>query len=204
MSSLLAKLCRANHGILNQKIDLIRMLEVKHGVEKLFHLYQMPCPMLQASMGQHLRHSMDHIERAALAASVRTASGNDKIDYSESSIHYDQRERGTNDEQDFLLAIARIDRVRAMLEQISNSPLDPNQPVLACFMLSGDSQSESRLPSTIGRELGFAAHHAIHHLAMVKIIATNPKIGGLESRDLPPEFGRAPSTINHDQVQKNS
>jgi hypothetical protein len=66
-------------------------------------------------------------------------------------------------------------------------------------MLSGDPQ-EFILPSTVTRELGFAAHHGIHHMAMVKIIA-------VETLQIPPEaltpdFGKAPSTIVFDQSQR--
>jgi hypothetical protein len=46
--------------------------------------------------------------------------------------------------------------------------------------------------------IGFAAHHAIHHMAMIRLIATNH--AGLEDSDLPADFGRAPSTVVHDQV----
>jgi hypothetical protein len=67
--------------------------------------------------------------------------------------------------------------------------------VNAFFMLSGDPM-EFQLTSTIQRELGFAVHHAIHHMAMVKIIFH-------ETLQLPPEllpldFGKAPSTIVYD------
>ena len=72
-----------------------------------------------------------------------------------------------------------------------------HHPVQACFMLSGDSEKEYALASTIGRELGFAAHHAIHHMALVKLIATETI--GLNETDLPDGFGRAPSTINFDR-----
>jgi hypothetical protein len=51
----------------------------------------------------------------------------------------------------------------------------------------------------VERELGFAAHHAIHHLAMVKIIAeTTLK---LTPDELPIDFGKAPSTIVFERQQ---
>jgi hypothetical protein len=43
--------------------------------------------------------------------------------------------------------------------------------------------------------LGFAAHHAIHHMAMVKIIAIQTL--GVKEIDLPADFGMAPSTVNY-------
>jgi hypothetical protein len=59
-------------------------------------------------------------------------------------------------------------------------------------MLSGDGH-EAELESTLGRELVFATHHAIHHHAMMSAIASEfgIKVG--------PDFGKAPSTINHER-----
>jgi hypothetical protein len=73
-----------------------------------------------------------------------------------------------------------------------------DEPVYASFMLSSDaSELELDLSSTIGREMGFAAHHAIHHLAMVKIIAVHTL--GLEESELPDDFGMAPSTTRFEE-----
>jgi hypothetical protein len=60
-----------------------------------------------------------------------------------------------------------------------------------------DADAEMDLSSTIGRELGFAAHHAIHHLAMVKIIAIHTL--GLDENELPNGFGMAPSTVRFEE-----
>jgi hypothetical protein len=195
MSALIKALCRSNHGLLKQKKDLIRILELKHGMDKSLSIYQTRCPIVQASIGQHIRHATDHIERAAMAAMTLN-----KVD----EIHYDIRERGTNDEHVWMAAVMRLDRVQAIIDQIMTYPPDPNQPVQACFILSGDSDSEASLPSTIARELGFAVHHAIHHMAMIKIIVTNPNIGDLDERELPVNFGKAPSTINFELNQTNA
>ena len=51
----------------------------------------------------------------------------------------------------------------------NQTPKQHEHPVHAYFMLSGDADTEYALASSVGRELGFAAHHAIHHLAMIKI-----------------------------------
>lgn len=71
-----------------------------------------------------------------------------------------------------------------------------SSPITSYFNLSADLD-EMGLPSTIGRELGFVAHHAIHHMAMVKIIAV--KTLGIEESELPHGFGRAPSTMIFDE-----
>jgi hypothetical protein len=65
-------------------------------------------------------------------------------------------------------------------------------------MLSGDPM-EFQLPSTVERELGFAAHHAIHHLAIVKVITQETL--QLPQELLPKDFGKAPSTINFESGQ---
>ena len=175
-------------------------------------------------MGQHVRHSMDHIERVASVLQHQQASNSLSAI---PSIHYDVRERGGLDEANMEQAHARIQRVLEMLHDDNSSHHDDDHdggetsvsgqnnhhanntdndnnsntaatPVHACFVLSGDATDESALPSTLDRELGFCAHHAIHHLAIVKIIiATNNNNSQL---DLPPDFGRAPSTIQYDHV----
>lgn len=123
-------------------------------------------------------------------------------------LHYDVRERGCPSEHDMDAAAERIIGIINRLEVVSimdcqqpeQEGVVPKQdlPVQACFMLSGDSEKEFELASSIGRELGFAAHHAIHHMAMVRLIATHT--AGLTDSDLPDGFGRAPSTINFDRT----
>lgn len=168
-------------------------LVTKHGLEQAKQVYARPCPLVQASIGQHIRHSMDHLERAVMAAATLDV----KV------LNYDKRERGGLDEHDWDEAKARIERVDQALQDLVSSashiPMMLDHQVEAIFMLSGDSELEYCLPSTIAREMGFAAHHAIHHLAMLRIIATK-SIGQLNAAELPEDFGRAPSTVNHDRA----
>mmetsp|Transcript_2850 Transcript_2850/g.3269 ORF Transcript_2850/g.3269 Transcript_2850/m.3269 type:complete len:94 (+) Transcript_2850:1-282(+) len=79
-------------------------------------------------------------------------------------------------------------------EETAQEHLVTSEMINASFMLSSDNGEEFNLQSSIGRELGFVAHHAIHHLAMVRIIAINTL--GLDENELPPNFGKAPSTVN--------
>ena len=204
----LSKLCQANLGILSQKLGLLEAMSVKHGTDKAKKFFQMSCPLVKASVGQHFRHSLDHIELAAKIAERPN-------DPNRSNLHYDLRERGCSSEHDMDAATERIINVINMLEVVSivqgsnnntnsssnnkDSSVVQQTPVQAFFMLDGDSNSgEYALTSTIGRELGFAAHHAIHHMAMVKLIATQTV--GLTENDLPTGFGRAPSTVRFDNI----
>lgn len=143
-----------------------------------------------ASIGQHIRHSNDHIEKALYATSHPETI----------KIQYDIRKRGCPDENDMIAAGERIERVIQMLREIGDSqeyiPVIDHR-IQACFMLSGDDEHEFPLPSTAARELGFAAHHAIHHLALVRIIALHTL--KLPESDLPSDFGKAPSTVNFER-----
>jgi len=95
----------------------------------------------------------------------------------------------------------------------NNNNNNNKDTVLACFVLSSsddddpsssaavDNNKEFLLSSTIERELGFVAHHTLHHLAMVKVIATHTlKLIPVDT--LPKDFGKAPSTINYSSTIK--
>ena len=58
-----------------------------------------------------------------------------------------------------------------------------------------------RLPGIPRYAVQSMTHHAVHHLAMARIIATSPEAGGLSASDLPEGFGRAPSTLRHDAAE---
>jgi hypothetical protein len=189
--STLQALYKANRGILRQKLDLMDVMRQELGHKAAKDQYQTVCNIVHASMGQHVRHSMDHIELAANMA-VQCTQGDPMV----REIHYDLRERGGTDESDMDAAEDRIKRVEQLFQDQANRQDDGlGQPVDAFFMLSGDPM-EFKLASTVHRELGFAVHHAIHHMAMVKIIAVHTL--QLQPDLLPLDFGKAPSTIVHD------
>jgi hypothetical protein len=200
----LQALCRANLGILRQKLVLMDAMKTKFGAVEAKSLYAKVCPIVQASVGQHIRHSMDHMELAtnvaaeAAAATTTTSSDSSSTDR---ELHYDLRQRGGGDENDIEEARNRIERAVERLHTILESPpssssSSEDRHVRAYFMLSGDPE-EFNLPSTVEREMGFAAHHAIHHMAMVKIIVQTTL--GI-SDDVPTDFGKAPSTTVYDNT----
>ena len=223
----LSKLCQVNLGILRQKLSLIEVLKDKFGLENAKELYKKPCPLVGgASIGQHIRHSVDHIEKIVhvLSSDSDDSSGSRSNDGNESIVvRYDIRTRGGADEHDIDEARKRIERIMNVLQQhvdgkdessssSSSSQQQHLQTMKSCFMLSGSESQEYELDTTIGRELGFVVHHAIHHLALVKVIVTQPTITnvddydddprcngiiGLSTNDLPTDFGTAPSTINY-------
>ena len=195
--TLFKSLCKANIGILNQKLSFLDELTSNYDPHHASKLYTSTCPIVKASIGQHIRHSMDHIERAALAVKQHDT---DKIP----EIYYDVRERGCLSETNIDESKKRIITVSnlfhnyvGMNDTYSN---DQNEVIAYFTLLSDDNGDDSSgkepstsigLHSTIGRELGFGIHHAIHHLAMIKVIAIQQNIDNF----LPDDFGRAPSTI---------
>ena len=97
-STALSKLCRANLGILSQKLGLMEAITTKHGTEKAQDYFKMTCPLVKASVGQHFRHTLDHMELAAKLAEH-------PVDAAE--LHYDLRERGCLSEHDMQDASCR-------------------------------------------------------------------------------------------------
>ena len=221
----LSKLCQCNLGLLSQKLSLMQAMTVKHGATSAKEFFQTPCKIVGASVGQHFRHSLDHMEYAAKIAAYASNARNAGQEANPQSLelHYDLRTRGCVSEHDMdaaaerifgvihsleILSIRQEEHAQDTVEETNTSVLqfqlcDTNHtpplqlhPAQAYFMLAGDSDQEYALHTSIGRELGFAAHHAIHHLAMVKIIAIQSC--GLTAEELPEGFGKAPSTIRFD------
>lgn len=195
VTGILRPLIRSNVALLKQKIALLDLLVARYG-ERALEKFTTPCPLVGASIGQHYRHSMDHVELAALVASSAgsgtSASG---------ELHYDLRVRGGSLEQDLGLSRKRIvDVVDVFRSLEAENDSVTNQSIDAYFQLSSDSDGEIGLPSTVGRELGFSAHHSIHHMFMVKLIAVHTL--GLKDADLPRGFGKAPSTQIFDSEQE--
>ncbi|KAL3893315.1 MAG: hypothetical protein SGARI_008245, partial [Bacillariaceae sp.] len=111
--STLQALYRANRGILQQKLDLMDVMKTEFGHQAAKDRYQTVCDIVQASIGQHIRHSMDHIE---LASNMAVQCMN-PFDDNAREIHYDLRARGGNDESDMDAAKDRIWRVEQLLQE---------------------------------------------------------------------------------------
>jgi uncharacterized damage-inducible protein DinB len=140
-------------------------------------VYGRPSATIKGStIGQHVRHALDHF-----AAAVGAMDG--------AVIDYDHRERDTPLERDGALALGAIRALQSAIGRIGAGAT--GAPVRVRVMISG-AGDEAVLTSTLGRELAFATHHAIHHHAMIASIAREH---GVEP---PAGFGRAPSTLHHE------
>jgi uncharacterized damage-inducible protein DinB len=130
------------------------------------------------TIGQHVRHAIDHYDAAI--AGLRGES-----------IDYDRRERGTDIETDVGSARVRLREIAQVLRTVT--PSRSKSPVRVRVMIESASGLEAEHESTLGRELAFAAHHAVHHHAMIAAIA---KAMGVA---VPTGFGKAPATIHHEE-----
>lgn len=135
------------------------------------------------TIGKHLRHLLDHFTAISHALKSR------------SPIDYDHRERDVPMEANRLAALRALQQ---SIETLSNSsdthePHCASSPVRVRIMIDG-SGTEIELGSTLGRELAFATHHAVHHCAMMRAIALEH---GVSEGICGQAFGLAPSTANH-------
>ena len=150
--------------------------------------YAMPLEgIFGGSIGGHVRHCLDHV-RVLVESMERLAHA--PVGEPGEPADYDRRVRGTAVETDPAVARVQLADVRRRLEAGADVPLD--RPIELSVMLSSDGL---RVPmhSTLGREIGFVFSHTIHHQAMIGGMARHLGI------DVPPTFGRAPSTIAHDE-----
>ncbi|KAJ8613397.1 hypothetical protein CTAYLR_002238 [Chrysophaeum taylorii] len=94
-------LVRAFAAMIDQKLKVINMLSAR--ARPAAELYTSTSPIHGASVGMHLRHSLDHCTR--LADAVTTLSSVPGMEPTP-TLRYDVRERGTGAELDPTLAAA--------------------------------------------------------------------------------------------------
>jgi len=129
-----------------------------------------------ASIGGHYRHCLDHF-RILLAAA---AAGD---------LNYDHRERGTPVETDRFAALNATRELCAGYAALN--PAWFARPLAVTCKTSYATSGSQTSPSTIGREAMYAVAHAVHHFALIGVM------GGIMGVKLPPGFGVAPSTLQH-------
>lgn len=152
-------------AVLRQQAFVIKQLDVAS--------FSNMCPILHASVGQHVRHSLDHMSR--VVQNLGCADANHVI-------CYDKRTRGSAIEQNPKLASKAIQECITALENTSNTGLDNKQgakremvdkELQVEFMVSGSGEVE-KFRTWLSREIQFASHHALHHNAMIKAISSVP------------------------------
>ena len=131
-----------------------------------------------ATIGGHVRHCLDHFR--TLLGALECAD-----------LDYDRRERGTLVEQDRFAALNEVRSLREAYERLPEASLERVLTV-TCKTSYVAPGSQTGL-STLGRELMYCVAHAVHHHALIGVMA------GLLQLQLPAGFGVAPSTVQHQQ-----
>jgi uncharacterized damage-inducible protein DinB len=127
---------------------------------------------VSGSIGEHVRHVLDHI--AALATGGR-----------HDVLSYDRRVRGTSIETDSAAALDAILQMKSILTAVDEVRLD--EPITVTAVLSR-GREPVWMRSTLGRELAFVLSHTVHHQALIAMLLA---VGGTA---VPESFGLAPST----------
>ena len=129
-----------------------------------------------AFIGGHYRHCLDHFR--TLLESATTGD-----------LNYDHRERGTLVENDRFAALNATRELREAYEKLDPACI-PRLLQVTCKTSCSTSGSQMAL-STVGREIMYAVAHAVHHYALIGVMA------GIMGLPLPVDFGVAPSTLKH-------
>lgn len=130
-----------------------------------------PFPAVSGSIGQHVRHILDHVATVCATAPRGLLS-------------YDHRERGTNVEADVAAALQTIRRLTAALTALAGRDDEP----ITMMSLLAPGAEPAVVRTTIGRELLFVVSHTIHHQALIGLLLSAAGCG------VPRDFGLAPST----------
>jgi uncharacterized damage-inducible protein DinB len=125
-------------------LDLIKKEDYSQKVPQIFN----------SAIGGHLRHILDHYN-ALLKAATTT----------ERFANYDDRSRNTAIETD-------PEAARAAIKELFKKIPDLNMQMLIHVSFIGDDKTFEayKVKSTVERELSFVAHHAVHHLSMIKLL----------------------------------
>ena len=132
-------------------------------------------PHVNSSIGEHTRHMLDLFHALILKE--------------DATVDYNTRRRGHPVEYDRSMAIKELHYVINWLERLDHDDLEA--PITIQTEVSMDTQVFASLPSTLEREIAFAALHANHHYAMIKVITTFLDVETCNT------FGYAPTTSSY-------
>lgn len=124
------------------------------------------------TIGEHVRHCLDHIRTLASAVDAE-------------EISYDSRLRGTAVETHPDAAVDAFDQLLASLDGFDDEMLGRSL-VLRTMPCRGSAPV--RVRTTVAREAAFVVQHTIHHCATMAVLLERLRVS------VPPDFGYAPST----------
>lgn len=146
-----------------------------------------------------MRHSLNHMQSA-----MNRIYSNYRDENNSSTIEYDRRERGTDLETKTAAAVKAISDLENDLQKLTelhttHSTFDLDREEISCtFKLDPIEAEDQTFKSTCAREIAFSVHHAIHHLAMIRLIL---KAQGASTSELE-TLGVAPATEEYNSKQQ--
>jgi uncharacterized damage-inducible protein DinB len=132
-------------------------------------------PPFGTSIGQHYRHVLEHFQ-----CFIDGLEGGE--------INYDARRRDRRLETEVQPASTTTCEVLQALEQFTAQEL--TQKCKATTSL-GYNSAATTIDSNAARELAYCIGHAVHHYAIIRIVANGIGV------NISSEFGFAPSTLKH-------
>lgn len=172
----LERILKAAMEIFTQGEDLLGALTPETYTRKVPAVFN-------ASIGGHYRHCLDHFTSLVLALDA------DEVDY-------DHRKRDPRIETQPDFAREMTVEIRRTLERITPDSLSTD--VIARCEVSYTHGNSPLTRSTLARELVYCIAHAIHHFALISVMARLMEV------ELPEHFGVAPSTVKHNAVPQES
>lgn len=161
-----------NIEAVDQGVSLLRSLKDSHYTFT-------DSPYIQSSIGQHFRHIIDMFNAVCKPAMADT-------------VDYDNRKRGAPLERSRAVAIEELQKIKDCLSEylrdIATSTRQLENPITLSTEVTIEETCSVELPSTKIRELVFTSSHAVHHYALISMIA---KIQGVK---LDKRVGVAPAT----------
>jgi uncharacterized damage-inducible protein DinB len=172
-----------NPNAANENRELIQSVidTLRHGETLLAEIsdevYSRKVPAaFDASIGGHYRHCLDHFRILLDAAPA-------------GDLNYDHRERGTLVETD---RYAALNATRELCEGYAKlAPAFLARSLAVTCKTSYSTSGSQASPSTVGREIMYSVAHAVHHYALIGVM------GAVMGLKMPPGFGFAPSTLQH-------
>jgi hypothetical protein len=170
-----ARILTAAIEILTQGEDLLSALTVEQ--------YTTRVPLaFNGSVGGHYRHCLDHF-----TSFLRSLDSDE--------VNYDRRERDPPIETDPIFARNLTRQMREGLQELTAGDLA--RIVKTRCEVSYVHGNSPLTISSYARELVYAIAHAIHHYALISVMARLLEV------TLPPHFGVAPSTVAHQKAQNS-
>jgi uncharacterized damage-inducible protein DinB len=137
--------------------------------------------IFNGSIGGHYRHCLDHFSSWLRG-------------FGAGEVNYDHRERDPRIETEPEFALCATRETRDALQRVRAEGLA--RPVMACCEVSYEHGDSPRTASSYSREMVYVVAHAIHHYALISVMAR------LMGVSLPVHFGVAPSTVAHQAGSK--